>query len=60
MNLKQAKAWLFDGAFLLGRRRQSKALQFLIETSDAEAISILVDAVEQGHPELGRIQEGGY
>ena len=47
MNHRNAKEGLFDASFLLGAFRRKAALKWLIEQGDAEAVGILVDAVER-------------
>jgi hypothetical protein len=57
MNHPQAKDRLFDTTFLLGARRRRQALKFLFEQGDAEAVRILVDAVDRSHPAASSIRE---
>lgn len=57
MNHTQAKQQLFDQAFLIGPWRRGRALKFLLTATDAEAVRILVDAVDRKHPESAAIQQ---
>ena len=50
MDIKTAAKQLFDEGFLLGGRRRRKALAYLRERGNSEAVSILADAVDRDHP----------
>ena len=50
MDTKTAARQLFDEGFLLGGRRRRKALAYLRERGDSEAVGVLIDAVDRDHP----------
>ena len=57
MNHRDAKQHLFDKTFLLGAGRRRRALKFLFEKGDADAVQILIDAVDRNHVSSSTIQQ---
>lgn len=58
MNLHEISERLYDDTFLLGRFRRKAALRVLLESSDPEAIGLLVQALRAEHADAKKILAG--